>query len=293
MTGRHLTEVYRRDELYLTDLREQTGIHYMDIRNKEQVCDTIQRVKPRLVIHLAAETNVDLCEQRPDHAYQSNYFGTMNIAIACAKHNVEMAYVSTAGVFSGETDGPYTEFDDPGPVNTYARSKLEGERVVQKLVPFSFVARAGWMFGGSIADKKFVGKIAQQCLDQAPRPKLKAVSDKRGSPTFARDFLAQLKLLTESGNYGLYHLVNGGEATRHDVAVEILQFLNMDGHVDAVTSDAFPLPARRPDSESARNYKLDLIGLNSMRNWREALRNYLGEWERESQNQLESVASLV
>ncbi|MBL8235971.1 MAG: sugar nucleotide-binding protein [Bryobacterales bacterium] len=282
MTGRYLTDVYRPEELYLTDIETmKPNIHHLDIRDKNQVMDVIGTVKPKLVIHLAAETNVDLCEQRPDHAYKSNFVGSMNLALACAKHNVDLAYVSTAGVFGGDQEEPYTEFDDPRPINVYAKSKLEGEKIIRSLMPNCYVARAGWMFGGSRQDKKFVGKIAQQCLDQAPRPHLKAVSDKKGSPTFARDFLAQLRVLTESGNYGLYHLVNGGESTRHGVAVEVARILQVDAHVEAVGSDVFPLPATRPNSESARNYKLELLGLNRMRSWQEALQEYLQGWQAE------------
>jgi dTDP-4-dehydrorhamnose reductase len=281
MTGSYLTDVYDPADLYLTDLRESDGIHRMDVRDLAQVMDTFSKVRPSLAIHLAAETNVDLCEKDPNHAYRSNYIGTMNIALACAEYDVEMAYVSTAGVFRGNQSAPYTEFDIPGPINHYAGSKFQGEGVVQQLLNKFYIARAGWMFGGSCEDKKFVGKIAQQCLDQAPAPRLKAVADKKGSPTFARDFLFQLRTLMESGRYGLYHLVNHGEATRYDVAVEIMNFLQLDGEVDQVSSDSFPLPARRPDSESACNYKLQLQGLDRMRDWKEALRDYLETWRQD------------
>lgn len=276
MTGSHLLEVFNPEELVRTDLRESEGISRMDIRDPEDINRVMERVRPRLVIHLAAETDVDLCQKDPDHAYRTNYLGTMNLALACRRFDAELAYVSTAGVFDGTNSDPYTEFDAPNPVNTYARSKLEGERIVQALVPRHYVLRAGWMFGGNTKDKKFVGKIAAQCLDNGTVAKVRAVNDKVGSPTYAHDFLAHLAMVTGTGYYGTYHLVNRGKATRYDVATEVANFLQVGATVEAVSSGEFVLPAQRPSSEYARSYKLELLGLPTLRDWRLALRDYLG-----------------
>src|SRR5207247_10423133 len=95
---------------------------------------------PELVLHLAAETDLEKCEADPDHAYLTNTLGTHNVALACRDRGVTLAYVSTAGVFDGEkTDGPYTELDDPHPINVDGRSKFAGETIVQRLAPSGFV----------------------------------------------------------------------------------------------------------------------------------------------------------
>jgi dTDP-4-dehydrorhamnose reductase len=184
-------------------------------------------------------------------------------------------YVSTAGVFDGMKIGAYTEFDAPNPVNVYGRSKLEGEKIVKDLLSKFFIVRAAWMIGGGPGkDRKFVAKIMQQI--DAGAKKLKAVNDKTGSLTYAPDFCRCLAALVKTKYYGLYHMANKGACTRYDVARHVLDYLGRkDIALDAVTSDAFVLPAPRARSEFLRNYMLELRGMDSMRAWREALNDYL------------------
>lgn len=275
MVGSHFLDIYAANELYRTDLRPDplAGIHHLDIRNFQQVLETVERVKPTLVIHLAAETDVDLCEREVDHAYQTNALGTLNVTLACQRYNVDLVYVSTIGVFDGSNPEPYTEFDQPAPGNVYARAKWEGEKIVQNFHPRHYIVRAGWMFGGKEKDKKFVAKIVHLCQTQS---EIRIVSDKIGNPTYARDLIYNIKMLTATGLYGLYHVVGEGWSSRYDIAKEIVSFLGLDTKVVPINSAAFPLPARRPRSEAARSYKLDLLGLNYMRHWKEALHDYLG-----------------
>jgi dTDP-4-dehydrorhamnose reductase len=279
MMASHLADVYDEELLYRTDLRGnlEEGVQAMDIKDRDQVMSTIERVRPRQVIHMGAETDVDRCERDPDHAYRNNTLGTLNIALACQRFDAELVYVSTAGVFDGNKPEPYTEFDAPGPVSVYARSKLEGEKIVQSLLPRHYVVRAGWMFGGKGKDKKFVGKMASLCMTEG---QIKVVNDKFGNPTYAKDLLANLKLLTSQGLYGLYHLVGEGSCSRYDVAREVAAYLGRDLEIVPVNSASFPLPAPRPRSEAARAYKLDLLGLNRMRPWKLALHDYLRDWSR-------------
>ena len=135
------------------------------------------------------------------------------------------------------------------------------------------------MFGGQKKDKKFVGKIASRCMAQGSGiGEIKAVNDKFGSPTYAKDLLNNTRVLAGTGFYGLYHVVNNGCCTRYDLAVEIAQILGSRVRVVPVSSDSFVLSAPRSGSEVARSYKLELLGLNYMRDWREALREYLVSW---------------
>jgi dTDP-4-dehydrorhamnose reductase len=130
------------------------------------------------------------------------------------------------------------------------------------------------MVGGGEKDKKFVGKIAQLIMEG--KKGLSAVSDKLGSPTYAKDLIRGLRMLIETGYYGLYHMVNKGVCSRHDVALVVREALQReDVHIAQVSSAYFPLPAPRARSEAMRNLKLDLLGLNSMRPWEEAVREYV------------------
>jgi dTDP-4-dehydrorhamnose reductase len=277
--GSHLLDVFSQDELFRTDLHESDGVHALDTRDPAAVMRLFARVRPAIALHLAAETDVDRCERENDHAFRSNALGTLNVALACQRFECDMVYVSTAGVFDGAKPDPYTEFDTPAPVNVYARAKYEGEKIVQTLVPRHYVVRAGWMFGGKGKDKKFVAKIASMCLGFEPNVReIRAVNDKFGSPTYAKDLIDNLRLLCRTGYYGIYHMVNGGWCSRYDVAVEIARYLQSDIPIVPVSSAIFPLSAPRPRSEAARSYKLDLLGLNRMRPWQDALHEYLAEW---------------
>src|SRR5665811_1539950 len=135
-----------------TDLqpREVRGLPMgrLDVRDAAAVEEAVVGVRPDLVLHLAAETDLETCEANPDHAYLTNTIGTHNVASAAAGRGTKLRTITTAEVFDGEkTEGPYTEFDEARPINLYGSSKYEGEILVLRLVPNSFVVRAGWMVG--------------------------------------------------------------------------------------------------------------------------------------------------
>ncbi|MBI4667947.1 MAG: dTDP-4-dehydrorhamnose reductase [Elusimicrobia bacterium] len=263
-------------EITATDvLAGKDGILRLDVACFEDVQNIVAQYKPEAVFHLAAETDVDLCEQKPDYAYQANAFGTENIALVCRQLNLMLVYISTAGVFDGEKSEPYIEFDEPRPVNVYGRTKLAGEKAVQQFVERYFIFRAGWMIGGWVIDKKFVRKIIQQIL-QGNRI-IRAVNDKFGCPTFTADFAKNLTEVVLAGRFGLYHLCGQGSCSRYEVACKIVDLMRCNDRVmvEPVSSSIFPLPAIRPRSEIMRNYKLDLIGLNYMPFWDKALEKYI------------------
>lgn len=271
--GSYVPRVFEGEELILTDLRGKLE-RALDVRDPHAVSATVADVKPDVVLHLAAATDVDACERDHDLAFATNAIGTQNVALACRDIGCELVYISTAGVFWGDKPEPYTEFDDPGPANVYGDSKLAGERIVTSLLDRFYIVRAGWMVGGGALDKKFVGKIAEQIRGGATQ--LKAVDDKFGSPTYAPDLLRVVKLLLGTGYHGLYHGVNRGTCSRHDVAVELARILERpDVEIERVSSAHFPLPAPRARSEAMRNYKLELLGLDPGRPWQDALRGYV------------------
>ena len=270
-------ELSRQDcEPVVTARPGRRGFVGMDIGDWRDVMRTMGEHAPDLVLHLAAETDVDRCEREPDHAYAVNAFGTENVARACAEFGATMVYVSTGNVFDGDKIDPYTEYDAPGSINVYGRSKLEGERIVEQILDEYFIFRAGWMVGGWEIDKKFVYKMVQLCRTEK---ELNVVDDKFGSPTFTGDFAATMLAAVATRRYGLYHLANKGTASRWEIAREIVRLLNKEGDIEVlpVSSAEFPLPAPRPRSEMLRNLKLELLGLDTMPEWRESLRRYIEE----------------
>lgn len=232
-------------------------------------------IRPDYIFHFAAETDVDLCEKDPDHAFKVNTFGTENVALACQEFGISLLYISTGGVFNGDKPTAYTEFDYPSPVNVYGESKLQGEFIVRDLLDKYFIVRAGWMIGGWELDKKFVYKIVGQLKEG--RKELKVVSDKFGSPTFTKDFAANLMNIIDSKRYGVYHMANKGSCSRYEIAVKIVEFMGLKDKVkvEAINSAQFPLPAPRSRSEMMQNYKLELLGINNMPCWESSLEEYI------------------
>lgn len=262
-------------EVIMTDINTpHTGIGFLDVRDFEKVKKEIGKTKPDIIFHLSAETDVDKCELQPEHAYITNTIGTENIALACQKYKIPMVYISTCGVFDGKKAEPYNEFDEPRPISVYTRSKYEGEKIVRSLLDNYFIFRAGWMIGGGKKDKKFVAKIVELLKTKET---LTVVEDKRGCPTFTKDFSECIIKIINLGRYGLCHVTNEGIASRYDIACKIVEYLGrQDVKVKPISSGTFPLPAPRPDSEAVDNYKLRLLGIR-MRKWEEALKEYLQE----------------
>lgn len=259
-----------------TDIKPRARqIEELDVTKIDDIYRRIETSRPDYIFHLAAETDVDLCEKNPDHAFMVNTLATENIALACQGLNIRLLYISTAGVFSGDKLVPYNEFDMPNPINIYAKSKFQGELAVSRLLSRYFIVRAGWMVGGWELDKKFVYKIVQQVQDG--KKELFVVNDKCGSPTFTMDFANNIMKIINTGRYGIYHMANKGTCSRYDMAVKIIEFLGLQNEVkiNPINSAQFPLPAPRGHSEMLENYKLELLGINDMPHWEESLKGYI------------------
>jgi dTDP-4-dehydrorhamnose reductase len=247
----------------------------MDVTDIEKIKEFAKKYQPDFIFHLAAETDVDLCERENEHAFLQNTTGTENVALVCKELNIPLVYTSTAGVFFGDKETPYDETDEPRPANVYGESKLQGEHKVKELLTDVFIVRPGWMVGGWDIDKKFVRKIVDQI--RSGKKELRVVSDKIGSPTFTMDFAKNIMPLVETKKFGLYHITNKGTCTRHDVATKIVEFMGLENEITihAISSDEFPLPAPRADSEMMDNMNLEKLGINNMPHWEESLEKYI------------------
>ena len=256
-----------------TDLKPSTAdTTALDICDPEAIRRLLRAAAPGMVIHLAAETDVDRCEQEPAHAYRVNAAGTEGLAAACRDAGIRLLYVSTAGVFDGRKATPYVETDAPNPINVYGRSKLAGEIAVRQL-PDHLIVRASWMVGGYERDKKFVGKLLR-LLEE--RRELSVVTDKIGSLTFTEDMSRGIASLIDASQTGLFHMANQGVCSRYDVACKMLEYLGRrDVTIRPITSEAFPLPAPRAASEAMQNQRLQALGLDRMPSWEDALHAYI------------------
>ena len=281
MLGTSLVPVLRsRDHSVMpTDINLLTSdVSELDVRRIEDMLATSRKYRPELLMHLAAETNLEVCETKVDYAFEENFIGTQNACVAANELDIPLVYVSTAGVFDGTKKTPYIEFDTPNPINVYGSSKYWGEMIVRETVPNHFIVRAGWMVGGGERDKKFVHKIVDQM--RAGSKTIRAVNDRMGTPTYAPAFSEVLARLIATRLYGTYHLACKGTATRYDVARHMVGVLGRkDVEVLPVNSEFFREEyfAPRPVSEEMTNYVLELRGMNDMPHWKDAIERYVRE----------------
>lgn len=282
MLGEAVQKVFaERHEVECSDIDlNETWLKHCDFRDFDEYSSKVEAFAPEMLVHLGAHTDLEYCERNADDAYRTN---TMAVENACAIANrldIPLVYISTAGIFDGEKN-LYDDWDQPNPLGVYARSKYLGELHVQRTVARHFIFRAGWMMGGGPRkDKKFISKMMTQIRSGAST--LKVVDDKLGTPTYTVDFARSMDAMIETEFYGLYNQVCGGETGRLEVAIELVHQLGLEGKVkvEPVTSNYFATDyfAPRPPCERLINYKLNLRGMNTMRDWRVSLAEYLRDY---------------
>lgn len=251
----------------------------LDVRDDARLERAFEEFRPNLVLHLAAETDLEYCEMNSKIAEDTNSRATGTVADLCRRYDATLVYISTAGVFDGTKDGLYTEEDKPNPIMVYGRTKYDGEIKARRWEKF-FVVRAGWMMGGGREkEKKFIYKILEQVAEG--KKEIFAVDDLWGTPTYTHDFAMNLFALIDSGCYGTYHMGCEGFGTRFDVARQILSICGRDD-IELTPVDSTFFSERyfvtRPRSAMITNVGLRRIGCHYMRNWKVALREYLQKY---------------
>ncbi len=249
------------------------SVNKIDITDLEAVKELFSRLTPHFVIHAAAYTDVDGCEKDADKAYKVNALGTRNIALACQKLDIPVLYVSTDFVFRGDRKIPYDEFDEPYPINIYGKSKLAGENYIKSFLSRYFIVRSSWLYGRW--GKNFVATILKLAREKSI---LKVIDDQVGSPTYTKDLSQQIKRLMATELYGTYHITNSGRCSWYEFAKEILKLAGIkEVKVTSITSEELARSAPRPKFSVLENYCLRLSLGNGMREWKEALKDFLEE----------------
>lgn len=255
-------------------------LSFLDFRDFDAYKKDVEAFAPDFLFHLGAYTDLEFCDQNSDETYLTNTLAVENAVLLANSLNIPLLYISTAGIFDGKKE-LYDDWDTPNPLGVYARSKYMGERFVVENANRFLVCRAGWMMGsGPKKDKKFIQKLMSQLKDG--KKELFIVNDKDGTPTYTHDFAKTVKQLVEKEFWGLYNCVCGGQTSRLEVAQELLKILKMDNEVKItqVSSDYFKeiYFSERPASERLETKKLQLRGVNKMRDWKVSLVEYIDNY---------------
>ncbi len=249
-------------------------IEEMDITDEKSVNRVIREAAPDAVIHCAAYTAVDAAEENEELCRNVNARGTGNIARVCRDLDIRMMYISTDYVFNGQGTRPWEPDDKREPLNIYGRTKYEGELEVEGNLDKYFIVRIAWVFG--VNGKNFIKTMLN--LGKT-RDKLNVVADQVGSPTYTFDLARLLVDMIETEKYGRYHATNEGLCSWYEFAGEIFRQAGMPVMVEPVTSDQFPVKAKRPMNSRMSKDKLKENGFQPLPSWQDALRRYLSEIE--------------
>ena len=261
------------------DLNEE-WLSYLDFRDEAAYRKDVTDFNPDFLFHIGAHTSLEYCEEQEKDAYDTNTESVKHAVSIANDLKIPLLYISTAGIFGGEKD-VYDESDKPEPLGHYGRSKYMGEVFVQENSNHYIICRAGWMMGaGAKKDKKFVQKMIQQIV--SGKKILQVVNDKLGTPTYTQDFAQNVKLLIEKEQNGLFNMVCGGLTGRYEVCQELVRLMGLEDTVklEEVSSDHFAKEyfAERPACERLVNKRLNDLGLNIMRDWKVALKEYLNDY---------------
>ncbi len=279
MLGDAFYREFRDDyKLRCTDRNSnEAWLLYCDITELRMYYRQVEKFKPDYLFHLGAITNLEYCEANRFEALLANQWAVSYAVFISEELEVPLLYIGTAGVFDG-MQVAYDEQDIPNPMGVYAQTKYKGEVLAQENPYESLVCRASWMVGGGWKkDKMFVMTILNQI--KSGKKAIKIVNDKKGTMTYTRDFVKNVRLLIEEKQTGLFNVANTGNTSRLEIANEVVSILGLENEIEikGVPSSYFSKShsAPRPDCECLINKRLDKLGLNIMRPWKVALREYL------------------
>ena len=272
--GRELQQVFcDRDLVPLTHAD-------LELTDRAQVRETVRKYQPRLILNTGAYNLVDECEDYPERSFAVNTLAVRDLAIAAKEIGAALVHFSTDYVFDGRQRHPYREVDPPGPLSVYAASKLAGEYFVRAALDRYFIIRSCGLYGLAGSSAKG-GNFIETMLRMAREGReIHVVGDQVLTPTSAKELAQKVRQLVETGAYGLYHITNNGTCSWYQFAVAIFEFSGIRPLLTETTSAVFGARANRPAYSVLENTNLRSLGLDDLRDWRDALKEYLVDRDR-------------
>lgn len=312
MLGQELVRTFQKDKDYEVSAWDKEEI---DITNAKDTGKKILGLKPKFIINAAAYNAVDKCEDPKEFKIAKKINGTApgNLAKLAKKIGAILVHYSSDYVFDGfpesagwrtEPEGcthscaschlhesaenqaapqiGFKEDDKPNPINNYGKSKLLGEKAVQKNTKKYYLIRLSKLFGKPATSKEAKRSFFDAMLElgknlPAQEKAVRAVDEETGCFTYAPDLAQKTKEIIDAEKpFGIYHVVNSDACTWYEAALELFKQVSaMDGKIKKikvipVDSSEFPRPAKRPFYSALVNTKL-----NPLRSYKEALREYL------------------
>lgn len=217
----------------------------LDITNQDQVNEVIGKYQPNAVIHTAAMTNVDQCEQEQAGCRKLNVDAVKYLVEACERHNVHFVHLSTDFIFDGE-NGPYKEDDKANPISYYGQSKLDAEEIVKAAKCKWAILRTVLVYGitPGMSRSNIILWVKENLENGKP---LKIVDDQWRTPTLAEDLAMGCFLTATKGAAGVFNISGEEMLTPFDMAKQTADYFDLDfSLVTKVDASTFSQPAKRP-----------------------------------------------
>ncbi len=243
----------------------------LDVTQRFVVLEKVTKLRPEVIVN-ATVLGVDESEDEPKAALAVNAFAVRNLADVARSVDAALVHFSSDYVFDGIATAPYRETDRPNPVNVYGATKLLGEIYAQN-VPRGYVLRVEGLFGTPGGK----GTIDKMIAEARQGRTLTAFYDRKVSPVHVDDVAAATRRLVEKkASAGIYHCVNSGFATWHELAVEIVRVLGSPSNVIPASLERSGMRVPRPLFSALSNEKLANAGID-LPTWQTALARAIGQ----------------
>ena len=295
MLGQELVKAFKKDKDYKVVAWDREDL---DITKEKAVWMKIKVLKPEIIINAAAYNAVDKCEDKKELKLAMDINGKAPgyLAKAAKKLGAVLAHYSTDYVFDGDVEKlinqepegcahhcascslhygqklGYAEDAKPNPISQYGKSKLVGEKEVQKNTKKYYILRISKLFGQPAKIEGAKRSFFDTMLELGKKSKeIKAVDEETSCFTYAPDLAKKTKEIIDSQKpFGIFHVVNSDPCTWYEAVLELYKQVKIKAKVIPVLGSEFPRPAKRPFFSVLINTKL-----NPMRSWKEALKEYL------------------
>jgi len=258
LVGSRIIELLKNDFIFLPLSHNQ-----MDITKKDSILTTLQNVDFDIFLHLAAYTNVDRAETEEDLAYQINVEGTKNIQEAIKNKNKKLIYISTGFVFDG-ANPPYNEVSIPNPQSVYAKTKWQGEEIVNPPAGGqAMIVRIEYPYRAKYDPKRdFVATIKKLLSENK---NINMVNDSLITPTFIDDVAYALKYLFNNFSPEIFHIVGSSSLSPYQAGQAIARVFNLDEKliIPISAADYFRGKAQRPKNAIIKSIKNNFYKMKS------------------------------
>jgi len=254
------------------------GREEIDFSKVNSIVQYFENIKVDIIVNCAAYTAVDKAEEECVLADKINHLAVKQLATMAKKQNASLIHISTDYVFDGELDEPYLETDITNPINIYGKTKLAGEDELKKIMTTNaIIIRTSWVY--SEYGNNFVKTMLRLGKE---KNELNVVCDQVGSPTYAADLAGAILKIINNKKFQdkqqitkIFHYSSEGKVSWYDFAKEIFKLSKIDCHLNPITTQQYPVSAKRPKNGLMNSDKLKNAFSITIPNFKESLQFYL------------------